>query len=31
MNEVSNDKTKLSDEFVFRSVLLVCLTTELDE
>jgi len=31
VNEVNNDKTKVSDEFIFRSVSLVCFTAELDE
>ena len=31
VNEVNNDKTKLPDEFIFRSVSLVFFTTELDE
>ena len=31
VNEVNNDKTKVLDEFTFRSVLLVCFTAELDE
>ena len=30
-NEVNSDKTKVADEFIFRSVLLVCFTAELDE
>ena len=28
-NEVNSDKTKVADEFIFRSVLLVCFTAEL--
>ena len=31
VNEVNNDKTKVPDEFIFRSVLLDCFTSELDE
>ena len=31
MDEVSSDKTKVPDEFIFRSVLLDCFTAELDE
>jgi len=31
VDEVSSDKTKVPDEFIFRSVLLVCFTAELDE
>ena len=32
VNEVNNDKTKVTDEFIFRSqVSLVCYTVELDE
>ena len=31
MNEDSNDKTKVPDEFIFRRVSLVCFTTELDD
>ena len=31
VNEVNNDKTKIPDEFVFRNVLTVCFTAELDE
>ena len=31
VNEVNNDKTKVPDVFIFRSVLLVCPTVELDE
>jgi len=31
VNEVNNDKTKILDDFSFRSVSLVCFTTELDE
>ena len=31
VNEVSSDKTKVPDEFIFRSVLLDCFTAELDE
>jgi len=31
VNEVNNDKTKLPDEFLFRSVSLVCFTAKLDE
>ena len=31
VNEVHSDKTKVPDEFIFRSVLLVCFTAELDE
>ena len=31
VNEDHNDKTKLLDEFVLRSVSLVCFTAELDE
>ena len=27
VNEVNNDKTKVRDEFIFRSVSLVCFTT----
>ena len=30
VNEVNNDKTKVLDKFIFRSVLLVRLTAELD-
>jgi len=30
-NEVNNRKTKAPDEFIFRSVLLVSFTAELDE
>ena len=29
--EVNSDKTKLPEEFIFRSVLLDCSTAELDE
>jgi len=29
-NEVNNDKTKVRDEFIFRSVSLVCFNAELD-
>ena len=31
VDEVSSDKTKVPDEFIFRSVLLDCFTAELDE
>jgi len=31
VDEVSNDKTKLKAEFIFRSVLLDCFIAELDE
>ena len=31
VDEVSSDKTKLPDEFIFHSVLLDCFTAELDE
>ena len=31
VDEVSSDKTKVPEEFIFRSVLLDCLTAELDE
>ena len=31
VDEVSSDKTKAPDEFIFRSVLLDCFTAELDE
>ena len=31
VNEVNANKTKVLDEFIFRSVLLVCFTAELDE
>jgi len=31
VNEVNSDKTKVPDEFIFRSVLLDCFTTVLDE
>ena len=31
MNEVNSDKTKVLDEFIFCSILLVCVTAELDE
>ena len=31
VNEVNNDKTKVLDEFILCSVLLVCFTVELDE
>ena len=31
VNEVNNDETKIPDKFVFRSVVLVCFTAELDE
>ena len=31
VDEVSSDKTKVLDEFIFRSVLLDCFTAELDE
>ena len=31
VDEVSNDKTKVPDEFIFRSVLLNCFTAELNE
>jgi len=31
VEEVNSDKTKLPDEFIFRSVLLDCFTDELDE
>ena len=30
-NEVNNNKTKVPDEFIFRSVSLVCFTAELSE
>jgi len=31
LDEVNSDKTKVLDEFIFCSVLLVCFTAELDE
>jgi len=31
VNEVNNDKTKVPDQFVFRSVSLVCFSAELDD
>ena len=31
VNEVNNNKTKVPDEFIFRSVALVCFTAELTE
>ena len=31
VDEVNSDKTKVPDEFIFRSVLLDCFTPELDE
>ena len=31
VDEVSSDKTKVPDEFIFRSVLLDCFTAKLDE
>ena len=31
VNEVNNNKTKVPDEFIFRSVSLVCFIAELDE
>ena len=31
VNEVNNDKTKVPDDVVFRSVSLICFTTKLDE
>ena len=31
VNEVNNDKTKVPDEFIFRSVSLVCFAAELDD
>ena len=31
VDEVSSDKTKVPDEFIFRSVLLDCFTAELHE
>ena len=31
VDEVSSDKTKLPDEFIFLSVLLDCFTAELDD
>ena len=31
MNEANNDKTEVPDEFIFRNVLLVSFTAELDE
>ena len=31
VDEVSSDKIKVPDEFIFRSVLLDCFTAELDE
>ena len=31
VDEVNSDKTKVPDEFIFRSVLLDCLTPALDE
>ena len=31
VDEVSSDKIKVPDEFIFRCVLLGCLTAELDE
>ena len=30
LSEVNNDKTKVRDEFIFRSVSLVCFSAELD-
>ena len=30
VNEIDDDKTKIPNEFVFRSVLLVCFTAVLD-
>jgi len=30
VNEVNNDKAMVQDEFIFRSVSLVCFTAELD-
>ena len=31
VNEVNSDKTKVPEEFIFRSLLLDCFTAELDE
>ena len=31
VEEVNSDKTKVPDEFIFRSILLDCFTAELDE
>jgi len=31
VNEVNNDKIMVPDEFIFRSVSLVCFTAKLDE
>ena len=31
VDEVNNDKTKVPDEFTFRSVLIDCFTAELDK
>ena len=31
VDEVNSDKTKVPEEFIFRSVLLDCFTAELDE
>jgi len=31
VEEINSDKTKLPDEFIFRSVLCDCFTAELDE
>ena len=31
VSEANSDKTKLPDDLIFRSVLIVCLTAELDE
>ena len=31
VNEDNNDKTKIPDEFIFRSVLLVCFNAQLNE
>ena len=31
VNDVNNDKTKVMDEFIFRSVSLVCFIAEPDE
>ena len=31
VNEDNNNKAKVPDEFIYRSVLLVCFTAELDE
>jgi len=31
VNDANSDKTMVPDEFIFRSVLFVCFTAELDE